>query len=143
MRKILSKLLSKNETDDGPDGDVHSDPDANIGDERYRIRPGVELWGYDPNKKRENITIMKQVYSKSGTHSNGAEYYDWRSKGDNIFRGTVEEWGEVKENPEEYMDCIPVDWDEIVEHMDNFIEMNGEYIYRKEYPHSILEIDDN
>jgi len=39
MRKILSKLLSKNETDDGPDGDVHGDPDANVGDERYRIRP--------------------------------------------------------------------------------------------------------
>lgn len=140
MFEMLSRLWN-GEKDDGPDGPVHSDPEAEIGDERYRIRPGVELWGYDPDKKREKITIMKQVYSKTGTHSNGEKYYGWRSRGSDIFRGTVEEWQQVKENPENYMDCIPVDWDEIVDHMDNFIEMNGEYIYRPEYPHSILEIE--
>jgi hypothetical protein len=46
----------------------------------------------------------------------------------------------MKANPEKHRESIPVDWDKLVDHMDNFIKMNGEYIYRKEYPHSVLEI---
>lgn len=138
MLEWLSKFGSENEQT-GPTDDIHNGPNADIGDERYYIRPDIELWGYDKDKKRDEITLLKQTYSKTGTHSNGCEYYDWCG-GKQIFRGTVEEWKKVKANPEEYRESIPVDWDEIVEHMDNFIEMNGEYIYKQEYPHSVLEI---
>jgi len=136
----LKKLWYGDNSNKGPETDQHADENAEIGDERYIIRPYGELFGYDKEHHRKRIELYKQTYKQNATFKNGKKSYGWRHS-KTIFRGTVEEWEKHKNNPEKYRETIPVDWDDIVDHMDNFIEMNGEYIYRKEYPHSVLEID--
>lgn len=79
------------ETEDtGPEEDVHQDEGANIGDERYFIRPGGELWGYDKEHHMEKIEIIRQKYQKNATFNNGKKSYGWMSS-ETIFRGTVED----------------------------------------------------
>lgn len=138
IKNVIYSLFVTDTSNKGPDEDLHEDENAEIGDERYIIIPYGELFGYDKEHHRKNIELAKQKYRKNGTYTNGKKSYGWlHSK--TIFRGTVEDWNKMKNNPEKYRESIPVDWDKLVQHMDNFIEMNGSYIYREEYPHSVLE----
>jgi hypothetical protein len=126
----LRKLWYGDEDSKGPDEDIHSDPDANIGDERYHIKPHGELFGYDNEHHVKKLELYRQKYKTSGTFHNGKKSYDWQHS-KTIFQGTVEEWEEMKANPEKHRESIPVDWDKLVDHMDNFIKMNGEYISKR------------
>ena len=133
FRNILS------EPDNGPNEDIHEDENANIGDKRYYVRPMGEIFGYDKDLCSDKIYLDRQTYRKNATYGNGKKSYAWMS-GKTIFRGSIEEWEQVKENPEEHFQDIPVEWNKIVKHVDNFIDIHKENINNKTYPHGVMNI---
>lgn len=139
MFGILSRL-SKDNSDNGPCEDQHQDENACVGDTRIYVRPSGEIWGYDKDVAKGKFRVSRQNYQENATFQNGKKSYAWR-EGRTIFRGSPSEWNSVKNNPENHFTDIPVIWDDIVEHVDNFLEIHSEYLDCEEYPHGVLKTD--
>ena len=140
LKSYFKKLWAGDDSDVGPIEDTHEDENAQIGDTRYYVQPMGEIMGYDSEGDRKRIHVSRQKYAENGVYKNGNKHYMWK-KSKRIFKGSIEEWEQVKENPEEHFQDIPVEWEKIIEHVDNFIDINREYLNLKEYPHSVLKIN--
>lgn len=127
------------EEPDGPEGDLHGDESAEIGDRRIKTIPRGEIFGYDKDHIKGEFLIARETYSKNGTFRNGAKSYDWQLER-TIFTGTPEEWRSVKNNPSEIMSDIPANWSAIVDHTENFLSIHEDELDNSEYPHSTRQI---
>lgn len=137
VRSLLDSISSEEEyeiTDD-----QHGDEDAEVGDMRIQVVPRGEIFGYDSDIELNAFQIHRQQYQKTATYASGAKHYNWRTR-DTLFRGTPEEWREIKDNPGKVMQDIPRNWKDIVEHTDAFLEIHEEYLDSKEYPHSLMDL---
>ena len=98
-----------------------------------------EIFGYDSDVINNEFVIHRQVYRETATYGSGYKHYGWRTK-DTLFKGSTSKWRDIKDNPSKIMEYIPHNWDEIVEHTDNFLEIHEDYIDDPNYPHSILKM---
>lgn len=133
------KSFTSEDNPDCPDEDQHQDENAEIGDKRIQVVPLGEIFGYDVDRINGMFTIERQVYKWTATYSNGNKAYGWRSDRP-LFRGTPEEWRSIKDNPEDKFEDIPANWDEIVDHTEQFLEIHEGQLDSPEYPHSTMKI---
>ncbi len=140
MFKLLSALKDRTESEKGPEEDIHTDPDAKVGDTRIYVRPMGEIFGYDSDHVVDQFMVSRQRYRSNATYHNGKKHYGWM-EGRTIFRGTPEDWESVKSNPKNHFEDIPIQWDEIVDHVDAFLELHGDQLNVPEYPHGVLKLD--
>jgi len=138
---FIKSVFKSDDTDNGPEEDIHQDENATVGDTRYRVIPMGKIFNYDIESHHNQIYVYEERYRETATYNNGNHHYDWMNS-DTIFRGSIEKWNRIKNEPEEYRKTIPVHLNEIVNQVDLFIEKNGEYITREEYPHSIIKINE-
>lgn len=118
--------------------ELHEELDASIGDTRIYVRPMGEVFEYS-EQFAGKFFVTRQRYKQTATHSTGAKYYGWR-EGKTLFRGTVEEWEAVKAAPGEHFTDIPAEWEEVVAHVDGFLDIHGNQLDTKEYPHGVLNL---
>ena len=136
---ILKSIFgASDESPDGPVEDQHEDENAAVGDTRIKVVPRGEVWGYDKDFARGEIVLRREKYKKSATYSTGAEHFSWRHER-TLFQGTPDKWRQIKDSPEQLMDDVPWNWDQIVEHVDSFLEENGDTLDSPDYPDSTLQ----